>query len=233
MMGSITREEIRERLTGPVASVKTPFLPDGSIDFAGLRNFVDFVIAGGATTIIITVGDSLLTILTDQDIADLTKVVVEQTAGRAMVVAADRYFGTGQSVAFAKYVREIGADILMVLPPDWGYSCTVASLVEHFAAVAEQIPVMVVTNLFIPRGHAFGLEVLQRLREEVPGWLQSNAMRARSSSASCATAFTITGQFSAGGQSSTFSTDSPMAATGICRRTLTLRRTSPRSSGGR
>ncbi|GAG43667.1 unnamed protein product, partial [marine sediment metagenome] len=91
MMSSITREEIRERLTGPVASVKTPFLQDGSIDFAGLRNFVDFVIAGGATTIIITVGDSLLTILSDQDIADLAKVVVEQTAGRAMVVAADRY----------------------------------------------------------------------------------------------------------------------------------------------
>lgn len=162
-------EEIREALTGPVGSVKTPFLQDGDIDFAGVRNWVDFVIAGGTKSIILTVGDSLFTILSDQEIAELTKVVVQHTAGRAMVVAADRYFGTGQSVEFAKYAREVGADMLMVLPPDWAASCSPASLVEHYATVAEEIPVMVVTNIFIPRGTEFGMEVLQKLSEEVPG----------------------------------------------------------------
>ncbi len=84
----------------------------------------------------------------------------EIEANGAMVVAADRHSATGQSVAFAKYVREIGADVLMVLPPDWAASCTPRSFVEHYAAVAEQIPVMVVTGVFIPRGMSFGLETL-------------------------------------------------------------------------
>ncbi len=165
----MTPEEIQECLTGPIASLKTPFLQDGSIDYPGICNYVDFVIAGGTKSIVLTVGDSLLTILSDQEIAEVTKTVVKHTAGRAMVVAADRYFGTNQSVEFAKYAREVGADILMVLPPDWGASCSSDSLVEHYATVAEEIPVMVVTNIFIPRGTEFGMEVLQKLSEEVPG----------------------------------------------------------------
>ena len=162
------RAEIRELLTCPVASTPTVFNRDGSIDFDGLRNFIDFAIAGGTTTILLTYGDSLYTILTDQELDEVTKVAVEHTAGRALVVAADRVWATPKEVEFAKHVREVGADVLMVLPPDWAGSCTVETFVEHYAAVAEEIPVMVVTNLFAGR-QAVGLEVLKRLSETVPG----------------------------------------------------------------
>jgi len=165
----MTPEEIRECLTGPIASLKTPFLQDGSIDYPGMRNYVDFVIEAGSKSVVITAGDSLLTILTDDEIAEVTRVVVEQTASRAMVVAADRYFGTPQSVEFAKYVREVGADILMALPPDWASSSTLRTLADHYINVSQHIPVMLVTNIFAPRGEQFGLEVLQILREEAPG----------------------------------------------------------------
>lgn len=162
------REEIRELLTCPVASTPTTFNRDGSIDFDGLRNFIDFTIAGGTTTILLTYGDSLYTILTDAELDEVTRVAVEHTAGRALVVAADRIWATPKEVEFAKHVREIGADVLMVLPPDWAHSCTVETFVEHYAAVAEEIPVMVVTNLFASR-QVVGLEVLKRLSETVPG----------------------------------------------------------------
>ena len=49
-----SREEIRDALTCPIASVPTLFLRDGSIDFDGVRNFVDFAIAGGTKTMLIT-----------------------------------------------------------------------------------------------------------------------------------------------------------------------------------
>jgi len=162
------REEIRELLTCPVASTPTTFNRDGSIDFDGLRNFIDFTIAGGTTTILLTYGDSLYTILTDAELDEVTRVAVEHTAGRALVVAADRIWAMPKEVEFARYVREVGADVLMVLPPDWAGSCTVETFVEHYAAVAEEIPVMVVTNLFASR-QAVGLEVLKRLSETVPG----------------------------------------------------------------
>ena len=40
-------ERFRHHLTGPVASINTPFLKDGLIDFDGLNRFVDFTIESG------------------------------------------------------------------------------------------------------------------------------------------------------------------------------------------
>ena len=88
------RQEIRQALTGPVASVHTPFQRDGSIDFAGLRAQVDFTIGAGGKTVLLTYGDSLFSALTDEEVAEVTRAVVEQTARRAMVVAADRAWAT-------------------------------------------------------------------------------------------------------------------------------------------
>jgi len=159
------RDEIRELLNCPVASTPTMFNQDGSIDFDGLRNFIDFTIAGGTTTILLTYGDSLYTSLTDEELNEVTRVAVEHTAGRALVVAADRVWATPKEVEFARQVRDMGADVLMVLPPDWAHSCTEDTFVEHYSAVAEEIPVMVVTNLFIQRQDV-GLRVLERLAGE-------------------------------------------------------------------
>jgi 4-hydroxy-tetrahydrodipicolinate synthase len=163
-----SREEIREALTCPIASVPTLFLRDGSIDFDGVRSFIDFTIAGGTKTILITYGDTLYSLLSDREIAEMTRVVVEHTASRALVVAADGIWATPQEIEFAEYARDVGADVLMVLPPDWAVSCTAETFVEHYAAIAQHIPVMVVTNVFARR-QALGLEVLETLRDEVEG----------------------------------------------------------------
>jgi 4-hydroxy-tetrahydrodipicolinate synthase len=161
-------QELRGLLTGPVMSVHTPFTRDGAIDYGSLRGLVERGIEAGSTTMLLTYGDSLFSLLTDDEVAAVTRVVAEQTAGRAVVVAADRIWWTGKTVEFARYAREVGADVLMVLPPDWAGSCTADSFVAHYAAVAVEIPVMVVTNAF-SRSQAMGLEVLRRLRDETPG----------------------------------------------------------------
>ena len=165
----LSREEARNALTGPIMSLHTPFHADGEIDYESLRRMIDFTIDGGTKTVILTYGNSLYTLLTDQEVAELTKAVVEHTAGRAMVVAADRQWSTSKEVEFAGYAREVGADMLMVLPPDWAASCTADTFVEHYAAVAERIPVMVVTGPFGLRPLPLSLEVLKRLRDEVDG----------------------------------------------------------------
>src|SRR5665213_1733554 len=63
-------DEIRHALSGPIASVSTPFTKDGRIDFRGLGNFIDFVIAGGSRTVLLTYGDSLYSLLTDDEVAE-------------------------------------------------------------------------------------------------------------------------------------------------------------------
>ena len=162
--------EIRAALSGPWPSIRTFFTRQGEIDFDALRRHLDFLIGDAkATAIVLTWGDSLYSLLTDEEIAQVTKAVVEHVNKRAFVVAADNSWWTKKTVEFARYCVEVGADMLMVMPPDWAASTTVDSLVEHYRAVAQQIPVMLVTNYLGKRGTPFGLDLIKRLRDEVPG----------------------------------------------------------------
>lgn len=161
--------ELQQALASPVPSIRTPFTRDGEVDTEGLRNYVERCIGNGAKALMLTYGDSLYSVLTDDEVAQVTKTVVEQSGGRAAVIAADRMWWTGKTVEFARYCRELGADILMVLPPDWAASGTPETLVEHYSAVAREIPVMMVTNYLAKRGDAFGLELVGKLYRDVEG----------------------------------------------------------------
>lgn len=156
---------MRARLSGPMPSLKTPFNRDGSVDFTGLRNLIDCNLAAGAKALMLTAGDSHYVALSEQEIAEVTRVTIEHNAGRALVIAADRYYNTTQAVGFARFAKDAGADLLMVMPPDWGGSCTPATLAEHYRVVAAVMPVMLVSNVFIARGPKFGLDTLRLVLE--------------------------------------------------------------------
>ena len=157
----------KKGLTGPCVSVRTPFSKDGNIDYEGLRKQIDFSIDGGANAIILTYGDSLFSLLSDDEIAQLTRKCVEFVKGRVMVVAATGQWPTRKTGEFAAYSAEVGADMLMVLPPDWAGSCTVETLVQHYTAAGEQIPVMVVDNYLGRRSTSFALSVIKALYDNV------------------------------------------------------------------
>ena len=84
-----------------------------------------------------------------------------------MVVAADRQWPTRIEVEFAREARDMGADLLMVLPPNWGGSALVETLVDHYRTVAAEIPTMIVTAAFAGIQEQ-GLEVLRILVEAEP-----------------------------------------------------------------
>jgi 4-hydroxy-tetrahydrodipicolinate synthase len=152
-------------------SIRTPFNTDGSVDYAGVKRMVDYGIEHGCPCALLTAGDSHFTCLSDEEIAQLNRVVVEHTAGRVMTIACDWEFATPQAVSFARYCRDLGADILMARPADWANGATVASLVEHYRAVSDVMPVMIVTNIFQFRSIAFGMEVLQGVMQQCPNVL--------------------------------------------------------------
>jgi len=135
-------QELRSRIRGPVNSIPTTFTRDGDIDWPGVRNIIETGITGGSNVSLLTVGDSQFDFLSDQEVAELTKVLVEQSAGRAVTVAATKRWWTGQALEFARYCREIGVDVLMMLPS--AHARVAAGLVAWYKAVAEVIPVMLV-----------------------------------------------------------------------------------------
>lgn len=148
-------------LTGPIPSLRTPFDRHGEIDYQALARMIEFDLAAGARALVLTAGDSHYEVLNDRQVGELTRFVVKQNNRRAFLVAADYRYSTSHAVAFGKECAEMGVDCLMVLPPDWPKSLTPESLADHYAAIGEQIPVMMVTNIFIPRGADFGLNVVK------------------------------------------------------------------------
>lgn len=158
----MNRTEAKDIFSGPIPSIRTPFKRDGEIDFAGLAKIVDLCLVHEYRAIMLTAGDSHWACLSESEIAAVTRAVCQQVKGRASVITADRYLDTTRAVEFAGMVRELGAATVMVMPPDWAASCTPDTLAEHYAAVAKVLPVTLVTNVFIPRGIAFGLDTVER-----------------------------------------------------------------------
>jgi 4-hydroxy-tetrahydrodipicolinate synthase len=139
-------DEFRSRVRGPVCSIPTPFTKDGDIDERGVRSIIDVGLEGGSQVIMLTEGNSLFSILSDYEIGQLTRLVVEHAAGRAVTVAADSLWWTSKVVEFASWCRDLGYDIFMVRPPVLGSPSPEAQAV-HYAAVADVMPTMLVGNV--------------------------------------------------------------------------------------
>lgn len=109
----------------------TPFTRDGDLDHDALRGLIDFNLAGGSQTALLTWGDSLFSVLSAQEVVEITATVADHACRQAFTVAANREWGTVKAVEFARYCREIGIDLLMVKPTVWSQPGT-AEFVEHY-----------------------------------------------------------------------------------------------------
>ena len=138
--GRIT--ELRGRLKGPVNSLYTTFTRDGDLDWLGIRQIIENGIESGSEISLLTFGDSQLDFLTDQEVAELTKVLVEQSRGRALTVAATKRWSTRTALEYAEFCRGLGVDLMMMLPSDHAFSAE--GRIGWYKAAAEIIPVMIV-----------------------------------------------------------------------------------------
>jgi 4-hydroxy-tetrahydrodipicolinate synthase len=128
--------------TNLVAMV-TPMRPDATIDERGVADLVDHLVAAGCDGIVVcgTTGESPT--VTEAESVRLIRVVKDQAAGRARVVAGVGTYDTADSVRRARAAETAGADALLVVCPYYSRP-TQAGVVAHFTAVADatQLPVM-------------------------------------------------------------------------------------------
>lgn len=154
-------EVVREAITGAVPSISTSFHENGEMDWEAIGRNVDFLIDSGAKTLLLTYGDSVLSILTDREIFELTKYVVEKANHRAMVIGCGKKWCLSQTLEFANACAEVGCDVVIPFPPDWAQHADTNMLLKYYEAVAEKMPVMVLTNLMNGRGTP--LEMFERI----------------------------------------------------------------------
>ena len=128
----------------PVAP--TPFHDDGTLDLEGMKRTLDCLIDQGADGICILANFSEQFLLSDEERAVLTRLCVEHVGGRVPVIVTISHYATQIAVERAQFAKDLGADIVMMMPPYHGalLKGTPQQSFEQFAAVGKVgIPIMV------------------------------------------------------------------------------------------
>lgn len=132
------------QLRGSIVALVTPMHEDGSVDYAALRNLVDWHVAEGSDCIGVvgTTGESPTVDVEEH--CEIIRVAVEQAAGRVPVMAGCGGNSTAEAIALARYARKVGADCQLQVVPYYNKPGQEGQY-RHFAAIAEatgDLPIM-------------------------------------------------------------------------------------------
>lgn len=128
----------------PVAP--TPFLPSGAIDAEGMRRVLDCMIDQRVDGICILANFSEQFLISDDERETLTRISLEHVAGRVPVIVTISHYATEIAVARARMAKDLGAAIVMMMPPYHGALMrgTADQTFEQFVRVGEVgLPIMV------------------------------------------------------------------------------------------
>ena len=131
-------------LTGSIVALATPMHPDGSVDYACLRQLIDWHIEQGTDCIGVvgTTGESPT--VSVQEHCEIIRVAVEQAAGRRPILAGCGANSTAEAIALARFAQQVGADCQLQVVPYYNKP-TQEGQYQHFKAIAEacgDLPIM-------------------------------------------------------------------------------------------
>jgi dihydrodipicolinate synthase/N-acetylneuraminate lyase len=127
--------------------VPTTFSESGELDIASQKRCIDFMIDAGSNGLSILANFSEQFVLSDDDREVLTKAILEHVAGRVPVIVTTTHFGTRVCAERCRRAQDLGAAMVMVMPPYHGATIRVgeALIREFYARVSDalRIPIMI------------------------------------------------------------------------------------------
>lgn len=146
------KQRFLKKVKGPVFPVPIPFSESGEIDYDGLRRYIEFLLAQGAQTVMVTVGTSRFDLLTIQEMKKVNKIVAEAASGKAITIVTTPTKGpTSQAIDFVKHAATVGADGILAVYPDRYYSDD--DIYRFFKDIAESCSIGILIHLMeIPAG---------------------------------------------------------------------------------
>jgi len=130
-------------IVGSIVALVTPMHEDGSVDYAGLRQLIDWHIAEGTDCIGVvgTTGESP-TVNVDEH-CEIIRVSVEHAAGRVPIMAGTGGNATSEAIELTRYAKKVGADCTLQVVPYYNKPSQ-EGIYRHFKAVAEAVDLPVV-----------------------------------------------------------------------------------------
>ena len=121
---------------GVYTAIVTPF-HHGAVDYEKLRELVDTQIAAKVAGIVPvgTTGESPT--LSFEEHSKVIKTVIEQSAGRCLVIAGTGANSTSEAIELTRRAKEAGADATLQVVPYYNKP-TQEGIFRHFSAVADQ-----------------------------------------------------------------------------------------------
>ncbi len=150
----------------PVAP--TPFTDDGKIDTEGMTRVLDCMIDQGVDGICILANFSEQFLLSDDERDRLTRLSLEHVAGRVPVIVTASHFATDIVVARARQAAELGADMIMLMPPYHGALLrgTPDQIFAQFAAAGDAGITIMVQDAPLS-GTELPVDLLVRMAREI------------------------------------------------------------------
>ena len=145
MPSPVTLKTARYRGVFPVAP--TPFTDTGELDLPSQKRCIDFMIDAGSNGICILANFSEQFVLSDDERELLARIIIEHVNGRVPVIVTTTHFSTRVCAQRSRRAQDMGAAMVMVMPPYHGATLRVTEdkNYEFFAALSSalSIPIMV------------------------------------------------------------------------------------------
>ena len=129
--------------TGAGVAIVTPMNADGSVDYNGLDENIEYQIANGTDAIIIcgTTGESAT--LSDDEHVEVIRRCIKKVNKRIPVIAGTGSNDTKYAAELSKKAEEMGADALLVVTPYYNKTSQ-RGLVAHFTAIADSVNIPII-----------------------------------------------------------------------------------------
>lgn len=130
-------ETVPGSMQGVFPILVTPFDEQGRVDDESLRRLIDFNIDAGVHGLGVALGSEIFK-LSEAERDAVTMIVVEQVRGRVPVVINTGAPGTDLAVLYSRRAEELGADALMVIPPNF-MPASAPEVLEYYGAISSAV----------------------------------------------------------------------------------------------
>lgn len=135
------------RYKGVFPVVPTTFSAAGELDLASQMRCVDFMIDAGSHGLCILANFSEQFLLSDEEREVLTRSILAHVAGRVPVIVTTTHFSTEVCCQRSRRAQDMGAAMVMVMPPYHGATLRVSEAMIHqfYARLSDaiEIPIMI------------------------------------------------------------------------------------------
>ena len=160
---------MQARYQGVFPVVPTTFNDAGALDLPSQLRCVDFMIDAGSTGLCILANFSEQFVLSDDEREVLTAAILKHVAGRVPVIVTTTHFGTKVCAERSRRAQDLGAAMVMVMPPYHGATIRVPEerIYEFYAALSDAIDIPIMIQDAPVSGTVLSAAFLARMAKEI------------------------------------------------------------------